>query len=58
MFCKNCGASIDDWQKFCTKCGEPIVNEEPKKEEVKVDEQKVISFENEIVSSAEHPDFG
>ena len=46
MFCKNCGASIDDWQKFCTKCGEPIVNEEPKKEEVKVDEQKVISFEN------------
>lgn len=26
MFCKNCGAPMDDTAKFCPKCGKPVEN--------------------------------
>ena len=26
MICKNCGASLEDWVRFCTRCGAKIEN--------------------------------
>lgn len=41
MFCKNCGAPVDDGAKFCKNCGgkvaEEVKAEEPVTEEVKVE---------------------
>lgn len=33
MFCKNCGAQIEDSAKFCTSCGVSVVAQEPVVEE-------------------------
>ncbi len=37
MFCKNCGAEINDTAKFCPKCGNNISGEEKKNIETKND---------------------
>ena len=31
MFCKNCGNELDDDAKFCTNCGENVLNSIPQK---------------------------
>ena len=53
MFCKNCGAPVDDGAKFCKNCGgkvsEEVKAEEPVTEEVKV-EPAVVTV-TETVSS-------
>ena len=53
MFCKNCGAPVDDGAKFCKNCGgkvaEEVKVEEPVTEEVKV-EPSVVTV-TETVSS-------
>lgn len=49
MFCKNCGAPVDDGAKFCKNCGsqvtEEVKAEEPVTEEVKVEPAAVIVSE-------------
>ena len=37
MFCKNCGAEMNDTAKFCPKCGADITGESKKSVEVKED---------------------
>lgn len=46
MFCKNCGAKIQDGQKFCTYCGVKVENEESNKSNNENQSGPYISYES------------
>ena len=47
MFCKECGAEIDDDAKFCKECGTQLNNE------IKTNEIKKVEVEEKIIKKAE-----
>lgn len=46
MFCKNCGAKIEDNSKFCASCGSEIILETPIENNTPTQEQETIQNPN------------
>ena len=42
MFCENCGNELEENEKFCPYCGEPVIREPNKKPEKKEKHWKIL----------------
>ena len=43
MFCKYCGNEVKEGTKFCTKCGQRILEDEERKETLSTNKEHMIT---------------
>ena len=56
MFCDQCGNPVGDSEKFCSRCGAPILPLGQEKTEAESSEQPVVSAESEQAAASAEPE--
>ena len=56
MFCDQCGNPVGDSEKFCSRCGAPILPLGQEKTEAESSEQPVVSAEPEQAAASAEPE--